>query len=135
MSTTVIMDCYRIAEVRSNLTRDDMWLTRRIDMDGPFTVTTCHVVTDWHEGLHAPEACWSEDGGLEVLSDEWEAWSTGMCNQWGYTGPIMHPSEYLGGGMAQTLLDEPGTYVITEVVDLDDPDAPVGWIMLKRKEA
>ena len=135
MSTTVIMDCYRIAEVRSNFTRDDMWLTHRIDLDCPFTVTTCHVITDRHEGLHAPEVCWSEDGGLEVQSEEWEAWSTGMSNQWGYTGPIMHPSEYLGGGMAQTLLDEPGTYVITEVDDLDDPDAPPGWIMLKRKEA
>lgn len=40
----------------------------------------------------------------------WEPMA-GYTGQYGYNGPHMHPSEYVGGGMARDILDTPGLYV------------------------
>jgi hypothetical protein len=53
----------------------------------------------------------------------------------------MHSSEYLGGGMAQYVLDHPGVYVITgaywspaDDAQDDEPDELEGWALLRKKE-
>ncbi len=43
-------------------------------------------------------------------SDAWEMLN-GYSGQDNYSGPIMHDSEYIGGGMADDILSTPGTYV------------------------
>lgn len=60
-------------------------------------------VTD-EPGIYAPELYESE------VSPGWTLLS-GYSGQYGYSGPIMHPSEYIGGGMARDILAEPGVYV------------------------
>lgn len=130
---TVVNGCYRTREVL-NLDLDATFLSHLIEFDVAFTITPHHLIVDPGEGSPAPEVHVVDDGDVHVCSDEWETWSDGMSNQWGYSGPILHPSEFLGGGMARELLATPGEYVITEVVDPDDPDSPAGWIILKRKE-
>jgi len=74
----------------------------------------------------------AENTGADEFDDVPEA-VTGHSGQHGYSGPIMHPSEQLGGGMASDVLDSPGTYMLTEAQDFDDPDNLVGWVLLRRE--
>jgi len=58
---------------------------------------------------------------------------TGHTGQYGYNGPVMHPSETIGGGLARRILTSPGIYVTVVVTDGDDPDAdPVGWAVARK---
>jgi hypothetical protein len=94
----------------------------------------------------------SETDDFYIDSDEWEAFSVGYTGQHGYNGAVMHASEYLGGRLAEDILESPGTYVVCAVeVDCSDEDetvcydtvedvrdygcdcAPAGWIVLKFK--
>jgi hypothetical protein len=66
----------------------------------------------------------------------------GYSGQYGYGGPIMHPSEYVGGDLERDILAEPGVYVVTTVACLgpdesDDQDGPdiAGWVVARRMHA
>lgn len=61
----------------------------------------------------------------------WEA-MTGYTGQYGYRGPVMHSSEYIGGRMARDILAEPGLYVAL-VVECED-DEIAGWLVAYRHE-
>jgi hypothetical protein len=54
-----------------------------------------------------------EDGiwhASESLPEGWEL-MRGYTGQYGYNGPHMHQSEYIGGRMARDILETPGLYV------------------------
>jgi hypothetical protein len=55
-------------------------------------------------------------------------WSlvNGYSGQYGYAGPIMHASEFIGGRMADDILSTPGLYVAVTVTCVDDDDI-AGW--------
>lgn len=59
---------------------------------------TCVLGDDgeWHDEFSIPE-------GWELLS--------GFTGQYGYNGPVMHSSEFIGGGMERHILETPGHYV------------------------
>lgn len=76
-------------------------------------------VTD-AEGVYAPELY-----GDELMSDQWSLLD-GFSGQHGYSGPLMHQSEYIGGGMERYILENPGTYVALVSVDPDGDD-PTEW--------
>jgi hypothetical protein len=59
----------------------------------------------------------------EVLSDEWTLLD-GFSGQQGYDGPMMHQSEYVGGGLETYILSHPGQYV-TLVNAYSDPENAV----------
>lgn len=90
-------------------------LNGAIDFDCPFTVhpadSSGRVVVTHADGVHAPE------GLIDVVTvddfddDRWEL-VTGYSGQHRYSGPIMHDSETLSGGMARDVLATPGTYVV-----------------------
>lgn len=81
-------------------------------------------------GIYAPETFDDGAGGIDFAGDtRWTA-LTGYSGQEGYAGPIMHPSEYIGGRLANDMLSEPGTYVAVVVTDLDDGE-PSGWAVLR----
>lgn len=50
-----------------------------------------------------------DDGELDNSAD-WTMMG-GYSGQYGYRGPVMHASEYIGGGMARDILDNAGVYV------------------------
>lgn len=55
---------------------------------------------------------------------------TGFTGQYGYNGPVMHPSEYVGGALAAHILSTPGYYAAVEVrnEDYEYPDGDaIGW--------
>lgn len=55
------------------------------------------------------------------LSEGWSLLS-GFTGQYGYNGPVMHPSEYVGGGLERHILETPGYYVVLEVGAYDSHD-------------
>lgn len=59
----------------------------------------------------------------------------GLTGQYAYNGAVMHPSEYLGGAMAERLAATPGTYAVVAVesFDPDGGDAEaIGWAIMRR---
>jgi hypothetical protein len=104
-------------------------LSDAVEFDSPFRVYEGGKIGD-AEDIYAPELM---DG--ELLGDGW-AFISGYSGQDGYSGPIMHSSEYLGGKMAQDVLDEPGLYCMVPAYytnDEDPADGPFieGWTLVR----
>lgn len=70
----------------------------------------------------------------ELRSHGWEL-LTGWTGQYSYNGPIMHPSEYVGGRLAEHILSTPGLYVVVTVETLDDNEEAAGWAVAYRADA
>ncbi|UDL16707.1 hypothetical protein SEA_ATUIN_14 [Arthrobacter phage Atuin] len=89
-------------------------LTMEVDEDG--------------QSIHADDS----DIKRDAESSGWELLS-GWTGQQGYRGPVMHPSEYIGGRLADHILETPGYYVVTEV-RTDDPEDEegAGWAIAYR---
>lgn len=68
---------------------------------------------------HAPELTDGE------VSPGWRLLD-GYSGQYGYSGPIMHTSEFIGGGMERDILSTPGVYVALVDYPSDDSE-PEGW--------
>jgi hypothetical protein len=97
-------------------------LSRDVEFDQVFEVHADGSVTIRHD-LYAPDLT---DGELESRS----GWTlvNGYSGQDRYSGPIMHVSEYLGGRMAQDVLDTPGIYaMIPAYYSNEDGDESEPW--------
>jgi hypothetical protein len=57
---------------------------------------------------------------------------SGWTGQYGYSGPCMHPSEFIGGGLAAHILATPGYWVAVVVYEDDDSD-PEHWAVAYRE--
>lgn len=111
-----------------------------VDFDHPFRIGFGGVITDAAPGIYGPESVMhSEENDVDIdcLNEEWQPFSQGYTGQFGYRGPVMHASEYIGGRLEADILATPGVYVVTSVeVEPDEEDEdpePAGWIVLKRK--
>ncbi len=83
--------------------------------------------------VHVPEILYMTDDDVTgQLPDGWDL-LTGYTGQSGYRGPVMHASEFIGGGLARDILATPGDYVAI-VVDATDDEHPanVGWAVAFR---
>lgn len=86
-------------------------------------------------GVYAPSVTWQGD----THQVDGEGWSlmNGYSGQYLYSGPVMHPSEGIGGDLAYDITHEAGLYVAVsvEVMECDEhcePDCqgdhePAGW--------
>lgn len=87
----------------------------------------------------APVTVTEQDGAFidsETYADLAPDWSpvTGYSGQYGYAGPVMHPSEFAGTGMVRDMAQTPGIYVLAVVEDSEDPEADFeGWILLRHR--
>ena len=100
------------------------------------------VATDDNVPHHAPETIVDVDADGQILAEH-EAdlladvkaagWTLldGYSGQYLYSGPIMHPSEYIGGRLADDILAEDGFYV-SVVVRTTDDDEDAGWAIAYR---
>ena len=89
---------------------------------------------------YAPDV-YETDSGIAV--DGAPAWTLmdGYSRQDRYAGPVMHESEFIGGRIAEDILDTPGIYVAVVVYDytedaLDNNDGNgpiVGWAIATRE--
>lgn len=113
------------------------------EFNATYLMTDNGNVFEWNnDGL--PEATHDEQD--DVLLDGYQSWNdpeaewrglSGFTGQYGYHGPVMHPSELWGEWAMNALASQAqgGAVVfgITEVIDPDDEDSdPVGWIVLYR---
>lgn len=67
----------------------------------------------------------------------------GYTGQYGYDGPVMHASEFIGGYLEDAILAQPGLYVVTEPRGLAPDNLPedvrdeieqdgIGWVVCRR---
>lgn len=61
----------------------------------------------------------SDGTDIFEMSAGWSLLS-GWTGQHGYNGPVMHPSEYIGGALEGYIFHNPGYYVVLEVAGLSD---------------
>ena len=87
-------------------------LSSLMDFDHVIEVHDDGTVTDAAPGIYAPELHGEEFTGFT----DWRLLS-GYTGQYGYNGPVMHPSEFVGGRLAQDILTTPGLYVALVVED------------------
>lgn len=93
-------------------------------------------MVNFRSDVYAPEVFHDEDpqGDITGYGAGWTPLN-GMSNQYAYHGACMHPSEFIGSGIADRLMhlaqDEAQTFtvVVVESFDEDDMDA-VGWAIL-----
>ena len=100
------------------------------------------------DGIYAPGVVHedTERNRADIGDKDFQA-VTGWSDQYTYSGPVMHPSEFLGGRMAEWVLETPGIYavVVVDVLSCEDcedlepdhePDCehePSGWMLLTGK--
>lgn len=104
--------------------------------DHPFRVTDAGTIVDDVRNVWAPEVFDEEVSPANV----WEP-ITGYSGQDSYSGPVMHNSEYLGGGMLRDMLERPGVYVcvacywadVAGITGEDDPTIE-GWMLLRLRD-
>lgn len=70
------------------------------------------------------------DTETETVSDGWELMD-GYSGQYRYAGPIMHPSEYIGGVMERDIRATPGVYVALTAEDPNPDNPPHGWVVAR----
>lgn len=110
-----------------------------MDFDHVIEVLEDGTVRD--AGIYGPESVHVcvDDEGYVMMPETFvglEGWRllTGFTGQYGYAGPIMHPSEYIGGGLERHILENPGYHVAVVVYD-DSPDSEVvGWAVAYREK-
>ena len=118
-------------------------LNDKMDFDHPVTVGPDGTVTD-AKGVYAPELVMFVDEDGQDIDDGDEGikrqargagWTLleGWTGQYGYRGPVMHPSEFVGGRLAEHIIATPGTYVVTAVETDDGDDEPAGWAIAYRE--
>jgi hypothetical protein len=108
-----------------------------MELDHVVRVGPDGTVTD-AVGVHAPSVYvdTDEDGQIlgaheqemieSVKCQGWELLS-GWTGQYCYHGPIMHPSEFVGGRLAKHILETPGLYCAVSVETNDNDELPAGW--------
>jgi hypothetical protein len=107
-------------------------LNEIMEFDHVVTVHADGTITDGPREIYAPELF---DNQLD--SDRWELLN-GYSGQHGYSGPIMHNSEFIGGRMEDDIRSTPGTYValVSNYPPDDDSDGELvseGWAVARLK--
>ena len=104
-------------------------LNSLVEFDSAFIVTS-EGIESAHE-VYVPPVQNADVGDIYIESNKWEA-LTGYTGQHGYNGAVLHASETLSAGLAEDVLaDVGGIYAVTVVEDMDDPEYPAGWCVLK----
>lgn len=108
--------------------------------------------TDFPISIHAPELMIGTDADGQILAQHERTmihdalrlgWTvqTGWSGQYSYSGPIMHPSEFIGGALADHIRETDGYWVAVSA-DMwplkdddgnDITDSPAGWLLLHRE--
>lgn len=110
-------------------------LNKAVEFDSPFEVLPDGSIVPHVRRRHAPNTYHVEgESKPEIDGQGWE-FVDGFSGQYRYSGPVMHASEQLSGGMADHVLATPGIYVLCVVEVLPDEDddqpEPAGWVLLR----
>jgi hypothetical protein len=105
----------------------------KMEMDSTFTISENGVVMRTDD--YVPDVVHDESADIVIDSDDWEAVTHGMSGQYGYRGPVMHPSEFVGSGIIERIMysHDAGTVFGITTVRSDDSDELVGWVILRKR--
>lgn len=115
-----------------------------MEFDHPVRIDPDGSVHDGLAGVYAPELVMETDDDGQILDQHeqdyieqarrqgWEL-LTGWTGQYSYHGPVMHPSEFVGGALAGHIRETPGTYVVI-TVECGQDSQPAGWAIARRIE-
>lgn len=111
----------------------------RVHEDGTVTEGYDLMAPDLTAEVDADGQCIHGDEELirqaNSYRDSWELLG-GFTGQYGYNGVVLHPSEFIGGGLARHILETPGYYVAVTVEcqgpdndpdENENPYEPAGW--------
>lgn len=128
-------------------------LNDQMDFDHVIRITEAGTVTEPSPAVSAPRVeveCLDDDAGsitkeaedAMIAMVEEQGWElmTGYTGQYSYRGPIMHQSEYVGGGLEDDIRATPGLYVVVEPTGLYPTeeaeercgDVPIGWVIARK---
>lgn len=113
-----------------DLDNDAYALNKIMDFDHVIRVHENGSVS-WAPNMYAPTLYVDEDGTEYFEGEGWTLLS-GYTGQYLYSGPVMHPSEFIGGQMARDILSEPGYYVAILADCLEDEEEPAGWAVARK---
>ena len=107
---------------RRNVTADTLNEAMHFDSviysHGDGTVSDAHTMRSPYVYIAEQEdGTWVE----ESMDEPWELVNS-FSGQYGYSGPCMHASEYIGGGLARHILETAGFYVVTVVTPMPFDD-------------
>jgi hypothetical protein len=115
--------------------RSTDWLNDVMELNHPVRVNEDGSVTEsLYPNVYAPESNIETSYDGQISKEHEDRWTESMRRQgwepergWTgqdrYSGPLMHASEFVGGGLARHILETPGVWVAVSVECLrDDPD-------------
>lgn len=107
-----------------------MLLDNSIEFDTAFIVLPDGEYAE--TGEYVPSVYNDSETDVYVESSQWEA-LTGYTGQHGYSGAVLHPSEYFGGGLLKDVSEDiGGEYALTVVYGLEDDSDIIGWCVLRK---
>lgn len=102
----------------------------------PVLVNEDGTITEGVRNVTVPEAGSYGPDFEDVVTKGINGWSAirDSSNQSGYSGPVFHPSEYIGESLSQRILATPGYWAVEEVYVYDDDsdEIPYGWVLLHK---
>lgn len=108
-------------------------LNDQMEFDHVVRVTASGTVEDAND-IYAPGLF---DGNLDSVGEGWELLN-GFSGQDRYSGPLMHASELIGGGLERYIRDHPGLYVnlVNYLPDEGgEPQEPDNWAVAFRPDS
>lgn len=104
-------------------------LNEVMEFDHVIQVHEDGTITDAPSGIWAPSLY---DG--ETDDERWTLMN-GYSGQYSYSGPVMHDSEFIGGGLERDIREQPGFYVALANTYTDEDgkgDRMEGWAVAFR---
>lgn len=101
-------------------------LSEIMDFDHVIEVHPDGTITE-PKGVYGPELF---DDEITSSDSEWTLLD-GFSGQYRYSGPMMHQSEYIGGGLERHIRSNPGQYVALVNYTADDSE-PESWAVAFR---
>lgn len=95
--------------------------------DGNVWAPELHALSDV-DGQHTANT--DPDLIAQAKAQGWEL-ETGWTGQDSYSGPCMHSSEYVGGRIAEYILETPGLWCAVTICE--DDDEPSSWALAHRE--
>lgn len=117
-------------------TLDDM-----VEFDSPFLINgdgTAELSGNFAPNVYGEQG--QNDPEIEASPKKGWEFMRGYTGQYGYNGPEMHTSEFLGGRMAEDIVNTPGEYAVVAVQYLcdefcgfcDDETHLESWAVIRR---
>jgi hypothetical protein len=117
-----------------------------MDFDHVIRVRADRTIDERPEpAVYAPDLLMSVHADGQILDDDErdyisqakaQGWTleSGWTAQYGYRGVVMHPSEYIGGALADHIRATPGLWVAITVETDDGSEDSAGWAIAYRAE-